>query len=212
MSNAAQAPDAIRPRLNRQARRAHHHRSNLAVARAEVGNDASLVDQAYVLPPLADVADTLLVRPEQRSSGVAPGAALPHIAPLEDVHLAGLDHMQPPVAYYRAFVDLMGGVKGAVWLSHAYGIHNSPACGTDGWFFYDVKDCTALCGLSLKEYATARAAAKARGFVESRRFGTPGGRVQFRLHMDVISQALLLLARKTWAPTLAKAATTTRTA
>lgn len=203
-TNAAQLADAstplTRPRGNRQTRRAHLQRIQTSIARTElqallvVAEAPNAGARSVELPPLAP---SNPVHPSERSSGIAPSASVPHTEPLGVEQLALLDlYGQAPVSYDRVFVDICDGINAAVWLSHALGLHRGLPPTSDGWFLNDQRECSRLLGLSVKEYATARARVTAKGFVESRRFGA---RVQFKLNTQVIARALIDQARKTWA-------------
>lgn len=206
MSNVANASETSkRPRQNRQVRRANLQRLSMAVSRSDVA------DISRVVPPDVDALPMLEEEPLKRlptfrTSGVAPGAVLPHIEPIEAEHLAVLDLLgQAPVTFYRIFVDIAGGIgiNAAIWLSHAVGLHKALPRSADGWFFNDVKECKEICGLSVKEFATARVKLARAGLIESRPHGR---RVQFRLNTQALARALVAQSQEDWAESIRKAA------
>src|SRR5437870_5022097 len=41
---------------------------------------------------------------------------------------------RPPVVFHRSFVEIAGGVSGALWLSHAVALSQEPGAGVDPTF------------------------------------------------------------------------------
>ncbi len=104
-------------------------------------------------------------------------------------HSAVLDLFgQNAVAFHRSFVDIAGGVVGALWLSHAISIL---ARREEGAFFLSQADCQAATGLTRREQETARQRLRSAGILREQRVGR---RVAAHLDLGVVAQLLVYRA------------------
>lgn len=205
---------SVKPAGNRQGRRAHLQRHpHLAIATTEV-KAIDLDDDSLPMVPDAgwkhvrgdaDVAR----RGGKHTAGDREGMALWSLpdeqgSQITSEGLVSLDlYGRDPVVFNRAFVEICGGVKPAIWLSYAIQLHKrlSPIC--DGWFNFDAAYAHELTGLTTKEYETARQKVTQRGFAQSRRTGAQGrgGRLLFKLDLEAIYRALRERSVEDWTQT-----------
>jgi len=196
---------------NRQERRAHLQRHpHLAIATTEVKSIHIEDDALPVVPdagwkPNHSDADPATPGddPATATSEGLDNWALPahEESQITAEHLVSLDlYGRDPVVFNRAFVEICGGVKPAIWLSYAIQLHKrlSPIC--DGWFHFDAAHAHELTGLTTKEYETARQKVTQRGFAQSRRTGSQGrgGRLLFKLDLEAIFSALRERSVEDW--------------
>ena len=201
---------------NRQGRRAHLQRHpHLAIATTEV-KAIDVDDDALPGVPDAnsgwkhvrgdaDMASSRSERAADEDDGLAKWS-LPadQGSQITAEHLVSLDlYGRDPVVFNRAYVEICGGVKPAIWLSYAIQLHKrlSPIC--DGWFNFDAAYAHELTGLTTKEYETARQKVTQRGFAQSRRTGAQGrgGRLLFKLDLEAVFRALRERSVEDWTQT-----------
>lgn len=204
MPNAAHSIDT--PRLNRPTRRASTRRPMLETPARHPESSFDSQERDSLPPVLGGPRSA-----RSKDVGQASIAAVQRLSrPLDPIEeKAGYERLSAPVAYERDYVDICGGLKGAVWMGQAEG-RSIASADKDGWFYFDPAECKAACGLSLKEFATCRAFNQAKGFIESR---SAGRRVQFRLNKRAMDRALYERARQLLAEEeQARGAGATRTA
>ena len=93
-----------------------------------------------------------------------------------------------PIAYYRAFAAVAGGVTAGVFLSQLYYWHDrgrDPA----GWIYKTQAEWEAETGLTRREQETARRKLRERGLVEEKLAGLPA-RLHYRLNVGRLAALL----------------------
>jgi hypothetical protein len=96
---------------------------------------------------------------------------------------------RPPVVFHRSFVEIAGGVNGALWLSHAMAIGHEP--GTEGaaTFLMSAEQCTEATGMSSREQDLARKQLRSAGLLfECRRGDMPVYRLDLQRLAGLLQQ------------------------
>jgi hypothetical protein len=96
---------------------------------------------------------------------------------------------QDAVAFQRSFVDIAGGVVGALWLSHALSVI---ARHRDESFVITQEECEAATGLTRRQQETARQRLRTTGILTERRCGR---QLEACLNLTVVAN--LLVSRAT---------------
>jgi hypothetical protein len=93
-----------------------------------------------------------------------------------------------PIAYYRAFAAVAGGVTAGVFLSQLYYWHDRGS-DPDGWIYKIQAEWEAETGLTRREQETARRKLRERGIVEEKLAGLPA-QLHYRLDVERLTELL----------------------
>jgi len=102
--------------------------------------------------------------------------------------MSGIDLLDRPIAFQRAFVDLGIGITGALMLSQC--VYWAKRASEGGWFYKSQQDWEEETGMNRREQERARKALKSIGVLEEKRRGVPA-RMYFRLNEEALEKALL---------------------
>ncbi|MBX3686998.1 MAG: hypothetical protein KF909_12730, partial [Rhodocyclaceae bacterium] len=95
---------------------------------------------------------------------------------------------QAPIVFHRIFVDIMGSVTAALWLSYAlYALAKHPE--RESWFWHTARDWLESTGLSRREQESARRVLVGRNLVLQQRAGMPA-RLHFKVNLDELGRGL----------------------
>lgn len=103
---------------------------------------------------------------------------------------------RPPVVFHRSFVEIAGGVNGALWLSHAVALSQEPGAHGDATFFLSPEQCTEATGMSTREQNHARKSLRSAGLLHECRHGGTRG---YRLDLQRLASLLLQQGAVAWA-------------
>jgi hypothetical protein len=102
-------------------------------------------------------------RPEPWLCGTSAPAGDPPLHPDQAMLLELFG--RPPVVFHRSFVEIAGGVNGALWLSHAMALCQEPGAEGTATFVMSTAQCTEAIGLSLREQDLARKSLRSAGLL-----------------------------------------------
>lgn len=102
---------------------------------------------------------------------------------------------RPPVVFHRSFVEIAGGVSGALWLSHAVALSQEPGAEGKATFYFSSDQCAEATGMSRREQELARKSLRTAGLlVECRQGGAP----TYRLDFERLASLLLEQSAAAW--------------
>lgn len=102
---------------------------------------------------------------------------------------------RPPVVFHRSFVEIAGGVGGALWLSHAVALSQEPGADGNATFHLSPQQCADATGMSPREQSQARKSLRKAGLLlECREDGAPA----YRLDLQRLASLMLEQSAAAW--------------
>jgi hypothetical protein len=102
---------------------------------------------------------------------------------------------RPPVVFHRSFVEIAGGVSGALWLSYALTLSQEQEADGGATFFLSLEQCTEATGMSPCEQNHARENLRNAGLLQELR---QGGTLRYRLDFEHLAGRLQGQSADSW--------------